>query len=306
MSGDGPVVEVRGLRKSLGGNEAVRGVSFSVERGSVLGLVGPNGSGKTTTLKCLLGLLVPDEGECRVRGEDSRSLSRECRRRIGYLSEKPFPWQDLAVPDLLGMIASLQDRWDGARVEALAKRMRVALDRPLLAMSFGERRRAELFLVLAPDPEVLVLDDPWLGVDARVRREFLLALLEGARERGRTILFTSHILTDVEKVADRVALLVRGETRVVDDIDALKGRMRRVVVELRDGVRAEDGVVPGEISRAVDGETVTVVTEAWPAGAEEALAARCGRVEVEPLNLEAAFIELTGDADPAVAEEGAA
>ncbi len=306
MSGDGPVVEVRGLRKSLGGNEAVRGVSFSVERGSVLGLVGPNGSGKTTTLKCLLGLLVPDEGECRVRGEDSRSLSRECRRRIGYLSEKPFPWQDLAVPDLLGMIASLQDRWDGARVEALAKRMRVALDRPLLAMSFGERRRAELFLVLAPDPEVLVLDDPWLGVDARVRREFLLALLEGARERGRTILFTSHILTDVEKVADRVALLVRGETRVVDDIDALKGRMRRVVVELRDGVRAEDVVVPGEISRAVDGETVTVVTEAWTAGVEEALAARCGRVEVEPLNLEAAFIELTGDADPAVAEEGAA
>lgn len=302
----GPAAEVVGLRKALGENEAVRGVSFSVERGSVLGLVGPNGSGKTTTLKCLLGLLVPDGGRCRVLGEDSTALSRDCRRRIGYLSEQPFPWQDLAVPDLLAMIASLQDRWDGARVEALARRMRVALDRPLQAMSFGERRRAELFLVLAPDPEVLVLDDPWLGVDARVRREFLLALLEEARERGRTILFTSHILTDVEKVADRVALLVRGEVRVSDDIDALKGRMRRVVVEMRPGVAAADVVVPGEISRSVVDGTVTVVTEAWTPGVEEALAARCGRVEVEPLNLEAAFVELTGEAEDAGGEDRAA
>ncbi len=302
MSGTGPVVEVRGLRKLLGSTEAVRGLTLALEPGSVFGLIGPNGSGKTTTLKCLLGLLRPDGGECRVLGEDSRALSRGCRQRIGYLSEKPFPWQDLAVPDLLRFVASLFERWDAARVEALARRMGVALDRPLQAMSFGERRRAELFLALAPDPEVLVLDDPWLGVDARVRRDFLLLLLEESRERGRTVLFTSHILTDVEKVADRVAILVEGAPRVLDDLDALKARVRRVVVELRPGAAPEDVVLPGEVSRTVADGVVTVVTEAWSPALEARLAERCGRVVVEPLNLEAAFIELTGGS-PAAAEE---
>jgi ABC-2 type transport system ATP-binding protein len=278
----------------MGAVEAVRGLTLRVEKGSIFGLIGPNGSGKTTAIKCLLGLLRPEAGECRVLGEDSKSLSRECRQRVGYLSEKPFPWQDLAVPDLLRFLASLFDRWDGSRVAAMAKRMGIALDRPLAAMSFGERRKAELFLALAPDPEVLVLDDPWLGVDARVRRDFLLALLEESRERGRTVLFTSHILTDVEKVADRVAILVDGAIRTVDDMDALKARVKRIVIELRPGVSADDVVVAGEVSRSLAGGVLTIVTDAFAPDLEERLSSRYGRVTVEPLNLEAAFVELTG------------
>ena len=304
MSGDGAVAEVRRLEKTLGAKEVVRGISFELQPGSILGLIGPNGSGKTTTLKCLLGLLRPDAGECRVLGADSRALPRPVRQRVGYLSEKPFPWQDLPVPDLLRFVASLHDSWDAARVEALGKRMGVAMDRPLAAMSFGERRRAELFLTLAPDPELLVLDDPWLGVDARVRRDFLLVMLEEAREKGRSVLFTSHILTDVERVADRVGILVDGAFRAFDDLDALKGRVRRLVVELRPGARAEDVSVPGEVSRAVEDGTVSVVTERYAPGLEEAVAARCGRVTVEPLNLEAAFVELSGETAPR--SEGAA
>ena len=301
MSG-GAVAEVRELRKTLGRKEAVRGITFELQPGSILGLIGPNGSGKTTTLKCLLGLLRPDFGSCRVLGADSAALPRPIRRRVGYLSEKPFPWQDLPVPDLLAFVASLHDAWDGARVAALGKRMGVAMDRPLAAMSFGERRRAELFLALAPDPELLVLDDPWLGVDARVRRDFLLVMLEEAREKGRSVLFTSHILTDVERVADRVGILVDGAFRTLDDLDALKARVRRLVVELRPGAKPDDVSVPGEVSRSVEDGVVSVVTERWAPGLEEAVAARCGRVTVEPLNLEAAFVELTGEPGPAVEE----
>jgi len=298
---DGPVLEVKSLRKTMGSVEAVRGLSFSVRKGSIYGLIGPNGSGKTTAIKCLLGLLRPEAGECRVLGEDSKSLSRACRQRVGYLSEKPFPWQDLVVPDLLRFLAALFDRWDGPRVEALSKRMGVALDRPLNAMSFGERRKAELFLALAPDPEVLVLDDPWLGVDARVRRDFLLALLEETRERGRTVLFTSHILTDVEKVADRVAILVNGSIRTEDDMDALKARVKRIVIELRPGVSPDEVVVAGEVSRALVAGVLTLVTSAFAPDVEARLAERFGRVTVEPLNLEAAFVELTGTPEEAAA-----
>jgi len=302
---DGPVLEFRELRKRMGTVEAVRGLSLAVGKGSIFGLIGPNGSGKTTAIKCLLGLLAPDEGGCRVLGEDSSALSRACRQRVGYLSEKAFPWQDLVVPDLLRFLAALMDRWDAPRVEALGKRMGVALDRPLSAMSFGERRKAELFLALAPDPEILVLDDPWLGVDARVRRDFLLALLEESRERGRTVLFTSHILTDVERVADRVAIVVDGQVRITDDMDGLKARVKRVVVDLAPGVSADEVVVPGEVSRSLAAGTLSVVTTAFAPGVEEALAARAGRVTVEALNLEAAFVELTG-ARADAAESGAA
>jgi ABC-2 type transport system ATP-binding protein len=298
---DGPVLEVKDLKKTMGSVDAVRGLSFSVGKGSIYGLIGPNGSGKTTAIKCLLGLLRPEAGECRVLGEDSKSLSRACRQRVGYLSEKPFPWQDLVVPDLLRFLAALFDRWDGPRMEALGKRMGVALDRPLNAMSFGERRKAELFLALAPDPEVLVLDDPWLGVDARVRRDFLLALLEETRERGRTVLFTSHILTDVEKVADRVAILVNGTIRTEDDMDALKARVKRIVIELRPGVSPDEVVVAGEVSRALAGGVLTLVTSAFAPDVEARLAERFGRVTVEPLNLEAAFVELTGTPEEAAA-----
>ena len=293
------VVRVGHLRKVLGAKEAVRDLSFHLEPGSILGLIGPNGSGKTTTLKCLLGLLRPDAGSCSVLGAPSTALPRAIRQRVGYLSEKPFPWQDLPVPDLLRFVASLRDTWDAARVDALGKRMGVAMDRPLTAMSFGERRRAELFLALAPDPDLLVLDDPWLGVDARVRRDFLLVMLEEAREKGRSVLFTSHILTDVERVADRVGILVHGAFRVLDDLDALKARVRRIVVELRPGARPEDVSVPGEVSRTVEDGTVSVVTERYAPGLEEAIAARCGAATVEPLNLEAAFVELTGEPEPA-------
>lgn len=291
---DGPILEIRDLRKSMGAVEAVRGLSLDVGKGSILGLIGPNGSGKTTAIKCLLGLLRPESGSCRVLGEDATALSRACRQRVGYLSEKPFPWQDLAVPDLLRFLASLFERWDGGRVEALSKRMGIALDRPLSAMSFGERRKAELFLALAPDPEVLVLDDPWLGVDARVRRDFLLALLEETRERGRTVLFTSHILTDVEKVADRVGILVQGSLRTVDDMDTLKARVKRLVIEVRAGISPDEVIVAGEVSRSLAGGVLSVVTDAFVPGLEENLSARFGRVTVEPLNLEAAFVELTG------------
>ncbi len=139
MKDDGPVVEALGLKKKLGNTVAVNDLSFEVEAGSVFGLLGLNGSGKTTTIRLLLGLLAPDAGRSSVFGEDSLTLSRPTRRRIGYLSEKPFPLDDLPLPYLLRYQSAFFDRWDWARVEDLVRRLEVPQDRTLNGGSMRER-----------------------------------------------------------------------------------------------------------------------------------------------------------------------
>src|SRR5262245_22155396 len=160
MGTNGNVIEVEGLCRSFGHLEAVRDLTFAVEPGTVFGLLGLNGSGKTSTIRMLLGLLRPDRGTARVLGEDSQSLSPDCRQRIGYLSEEAFPYQDLPLPSLLRFVSAFFPRWDWAYTNDLIERFSPPLDRPLTVMSLGERRKCELLLVLAQKPDLLILDDP--------------------------------------------------------------------------------------------------------------------------------------------------
>jgi ABC-2 type transport system ATP-binding protein len=285
--------EASGLRKRLATAEAVRDLSFAVPEGSVFGLVGRNGAGKTTTIRLLLGLLRPDAGHSTVLGEDSLALSRATRRRIGYLSEEPFPYDDLPLPGLLRFVSAFFDDWDWPYAESLVARLDVPQDRTLAKMSRGERRRAELLLVLAQRPDILVLDDPWLGLDAAVRRQFLVTALDLARDEGRTVLFTSHVLSDVERIVDRIALIDRGLLRTGGTLDEVKGRTKRLVLSVN-GRDPATIVVPGEVSRRVGDGEIEVVTEAFTPALEERLRGTMARVDVVHLNLEEIFWELVG------------
>jgi ABC-2 type transport system ATP-binding protein len=287
------LVEAAGLRKQFGATDAVADVSFAVPDGSVFGLVGRNGAGKTTTIRLLLGLLRPDAGRSTVFGEDSLALSRPCRRRIGYISEEPFPYDDLPLPGLLRYVSAFFETWDWDYANSLAARLEVPRDRTLKEMSRGERRSAELLLVLAQRPDLLVLDDPWLGLDAAIRREFLVTALELAPDEGKTVLFTSHVLSDVERIVDRIALLDRGVVRSGGTLDEVKARTKQIVLGV-DGMDPARFVVPGEVSRRVDGSELVVVTEAFTPALEERLRATATHVEVAHLNLEEIFCELVG------------
>lgn len=295
MSGE-PVVVARGLSKRMGGLEAVRDVTFDVARGSVYGLVGRNGSGKTTTLRLLLGLLRPDAGSSSVLGADSMDLPADVRRRIGYLSEEEFPYDDLPVPETLQWLSAFFPAWDWDRAERWVRRFDVPREQKLSEMSKGERRRAELILVLAQGPDLLVLDDPALGLDATVRRDFLAASLEIVRDEGATVLFTSHVLTDVERVVDTVAFLDRGAVRSAGALDEVKARTKRLVLPGA-AARADGVVVPGEVRRRVEGGDLVVVTEAFGAPLEARLRVAHSGVVIEDLNLEELFVEVLGRAD---------
>lgn len=300
MSGASSEFAVRasGLKKQMGKTDAVVDVSFDVPFGSVFGLIGRNGAGKTTTIRMLLGLLRPDAGRSEVLGEDSLSLSRAARLRIGYLSEEEFPYDDLSLPRTLEYVSGFFSDWDWDLSERLMERFAVPADTPLDQLSAGERRKAELVLVLAQNPDLLILDDPAAGLDTVVRRDFLWAALDVARTEGKAVLFTSHVLTDVERVADTVAFLHEGRVRLVSSLDDLKARTKRLVFagHAKDADRIE---VPGEFVRRTERGDLVVVTEGFDAASAEALRASWGDVSVEDLNLEEIFVEVLGRASEA-------
>jgi len=232
-----PAIECRGLTLYHGKTPGVVDLDLVVERGEVFGFLGPNGAGKTTTLRLLLDLLRPDRGSARVLGEEVRAGGARLRRRIGYLPGDLalFPWATGA--ETLELFARLQDRPPARRDETLERLgfPRPALDRAVRTYSTGMRQAIGIALAFQHDPEVLVLDEPTTGLDPMVRESFL-DLVRDARARGATVLLSSHVLSEVDRVADRVGLIARSRLRLVEEVEALRRRWpRRVTVRLRDG-----------------------------------------------------------------------
>jgi ABC-2 type transport system ATP-binding protein len=303
MASPDNVIEVYDLTRSFGAVEAVKGLSFQVAPGSVFGLLGKNGCGKTTTIKMLLGLLRPARGESFVLGEPSQRLSPACRQRIGYLSEESFPYGDLPMPSLLRFVSAFFPSWDWDYSNELARRFEVPMDRPLQTMSAGERRKCELLLVLAQRPDLLILDDPALGLDVTVRREFLWAALEVARSEGKAVLFTSHVLTDVERVVDTIGVMDGGQLLLQARLQDLQERTKRLVFRLSGEKNLDPPAVLGELTREYRGQEVLVVTADYSPDLGARLHHSGGLTAVEDLNLEDIFVALLEYRKDVAAEE---
>lgn len=217
--------------------EAVNGVSFTVRRGEIFGLLGPNGAGKTTTIKSTLRLIFPTSGEIRIFGRPGDD--REAAKRVGYMPENPYVYQYLKPVeflDLCGRLVGLSKKDRRARSEALIDKvgLRDAVDRPIGKFSKGMMQRIGLAQALLHDPELLVLDEPMSGLDPIGRKEVRDLLLE-QRSRGKTLLFTSHILSDVEMLCDRVVIMQRGRITAEGQMhDLLKTTERRFEIQLSD------------------------------------------------------------------------
>lgn len=244
---DDLVLEVKGLRKTFHIGffrkrvDAVRGTSFSVKRGEIFGLLGPNGAGKTTTIKAVLRLIFPTAGEIRIFGRPADD--REAARRVGYMPENPYVYQYLKpieFLDLCGRLVGLPKRERLKRSEEMIDKvgLRHAVDRPIGKFSKGMMQRIGLAQALLHDPELLVLDEPMSGLDPIGRKEIRDLLLE-QRERGKTLLFTSHILSDVELLCDRVVIMQQGEITSEGQVhDLLESAERRVEIRLSSASRA--------------------------------------------------------------------
>jgi ABC-2 type transport system ATP-binding protein len=255
------VLEVEGLRKVFHIGffrkrvEAVRGTSFKVKRGEIFGLLGPNGAGKTTTIKAILRLIFPTEGEIRIFGRSADD--REASKRVGYMPENPYVYQylkPLEFLDLCGRLVGIPKTDRLARSEEMIDKvgLRHAMDRPIGKFSKGMMQRIGLAQALLHDPELLILDEPMSGLDPIGRKEVRDLLLE-QRERGKTLLFTSHILSDVELLCDRVVIMQQGTITSEGQVhDLLETAGRQVELRLSGASEALKDAL-GSRGKIVDG-----------------------------------------------------
>ncbi len=286
-------VETIGLTRQFGRNKAVDSLNLRVERGTVVGLLGRNGAGKTTTIKMLLGLLRPSRGSASVLGCDCAELTPQVLSRIGYLPEghPMFGWMKLT--DAARFFASFYRVWKRDTFEQIVGYFGLPRDQRMRRLSRGERAQVALALTVAQDPELLILDDPTQGIDAVARREFLAALVALIRQEKRTILFSSHLLGDVERVCDRIVILDRGVLRADCPVDVFKQSVRRIQMRPDENTQAWEerpGVL--NIERLPDACVVTLV-DTDGSTLERIRASASGPVEVIDLNLEDAFIAYT-------------
>ncbi len=232
-------VAVDSLSKTFGRVEALWNVSFGIEEGSVFGVIGPNGAGKTTLMRCLLDIIRPTVGSATVLGEDPRTAGPALRRRIGYLPGELFLEGRISGRKLLAHYADISGPVRPGRVDALAERLGLELDRTIRKLSKGNRQKLGLVQAFMHDPELLVLDEPTSGLDPLVQQEFLTMMRE-AQANGQTIFLSSHVLSEVQQAADMVAILRDGRIITVASVESLREGAVRHVRFTATGIAAAD------------------------------------------------------------------
>jgi len=220
-------VTIDGLCLHYGAQSVLDGLDWQLLPGQVVGLLGRNGAGKTTLLESLLGLRDADAGSVRLFGQPVAALDDATRARIGYVPQQSDLFEWLTATEMLAYFRSFYPRWNEARVESLMTRWGIARDKPIGRLSGGQQQRLAIVRALAHEPDLLVLDEPVASLDPAGRHDFLRELVEQVLDRGTTVVFSTHILSDLERVAFNVAFMSRGRIALQAPLDELLDSVRR-------------------------------------------------------------------------------
>jgi ABC-2 type transport system ATP-binding protein len=283
------------LTRAFGKLEAVRELTLNVPSGSVFALIGPNGAGKTTTIKLLMNLLKATSGRATVLGTDSRRLGVRDWQRIGYVSENQELPDWMSPSQLMAYCRPLYPTWDEGLAARLQRTLALTQNAPLKTLSRGTRMKAALLASLAYRPELIVLDEPFSGLDPLVRDELTRALLEAPGEREWTVFVSSHDIDEVERLADWVGFLRDGRLAFAEPVDALLTRFRLVEVVLPGDPPVTMPSHPGWLATETIGRTVRFIdTSAGAPDAESRIAAAFpgGAIRTTPMPLREIFVAL--------------
>ncbi|MGH1382690.1 MAG: ABC transporter ATP-binding protein [Shewanella xiamenensis] len=279
-----PILEFSKVNKVFRGKngvekQALKDLSLCLSAGMVVGLLGQNGAGKSTLMRCALGILSPDSGEIRTLGETPEQLSSAAKERLGYVPQQPFGYEGFTVERALDLHRSFYPHWDMQLEQDWLARFELDVSQQVQRLSVGQRQSLALIMAMAYRPELLILDEPVASLDPIVRRKFMVDLFDLALESGSAVLFSSHITSDLERVASHVALIKQGELVLFKEIDALREEVR--LLKLAAGTELPEQV--RILSR--DGDSVLVDRGAVDLNLP-------GVQRSEALNLEQLFVEL--------------
>jgi ABC-2 type transport system ATP-binding protein len=287
---NGSAIELVGLTKRFGRTTAVVDLSLSVPPGSTFGLIGPNGSGKTTTIKMLMGVLTPTAGRARVLGREALAEPLVVKQRVGYVPEAHHVDRWMRVGEAVGFCRSLYQSWNDRTCQEMLDLFELDAGKKVKHLSKGMLVKLSLVLAVSHEPEVLVLDEPMAGLDALAREEFLEGVLRTICERGQTVLFSTHSLDDVQRLADTVGILYGGRLLVHRKIDELLATAKRIRATLPDG-RPPGRLPANTIWQRVQGREWLVTVGEFKPETVEQIRAQEGveNVEVIDLGLEELF-----------------
>jgi len=285
-------VQAAHLSKSFGAKRVIDDLSFAVSPGDVIGVLGKNGAGKTTLLELMLGFTPPSAGEISVFGHVSQRLPGDVKARVGFVPQQDELLDQLTVADQLRLIASFYPRWDLDLIERLCAEWGVNPKARIKSMSVGERQKLSILLAFGHRPDLLVLDEPVASLDPMARRQFLEQLVEASADGQRSVIFSSHIVSDIERLANRIWILKDGRLNWQGDLDSLKESIVRLHVRGPAEVLATLEI-PGALSVRREGAFITAVVRDWTPQTQQALVAgHAIDADVESLALEEIFLEL--------------
>jgi ABC-2 type transport system ATP-binding protein len=279
------------------GVDVLDGVTFSIEAGQVVGLVGKNGAGKTTLIRIAMGMIEPQRGSVAIFGLDPRVQPLDVKKRVGYVSEDQILPPFLTIGEVIDLHRGLFDKWDDRMEQDLRDRFELSRGTKIKDLSKGQARQVALLCAVAHRPELLLLDEPAGGLDPAARREFLETSIQYLNEEGSTILFSSHHMTDVERLADRIVMIHKGRLLLDDALDSLQENYSLALVPheanaTREHLLALDGCL-GVRERS---EALHVVFKSDPEQSKQSLEGKLGiaNTRCTTLALEEMFIELVG------------
>ncbi|HEY0893879.1 MAG TPA: ABC transporter ATP-binding protein [Cellvibrio sp.] len=285
-------VSLNNLERQLGGVSVLKGISAEVLPGQVIALLGKNGAGKTTLLETILGFGFPSAGEARLWNINATEMESEIKQRIGFVPQQDELLPSLTVQEHLNLFKSFRAHWNLVLVNKLVDEWQIPLHIHCGKMSVGQRQKLSILLAIAHEPELLILDEPVASLDPLARRQFLQQLVDIASDEKRTVIFSTHIVGDVERVANQVWMLREGSFSYQGELDALKESVARVTLVTESPFLGSIDL-PHLLNQKIHGNRAQFTFKDWePARAQDLAQQFSAQVQVEYLGLEDIFLEM--------------